>query len=415
MNAQTVIHLECVSKCYKMYSKPSDRLKELIFGRFREFHEKFWALKDVTLDINKGDSVGIIGVNGSGKSTLLQIIAGTLHPSSGKITVDGRVSALLELGSGFNPEFTGLENVYLSGRILGLSEQEISAKLEDILAFADIGNFIHQPVKTYSSGMYVRLAFSVAVSVDPDILIVDEALSVGDAIFQQKCMKRFYEIRDSGCTILFVSHDSYQVNSICNKAIYINHGKIEAFGDAKTVVDIYSQDLERKQMAVDSEASLRVLEEHPRSTSTLVDIKSVQLCNESGTEITMVSTGDTVSVNALVDSKGYKGPLSFVINLYRHDDLYICGTTTIMDGLQPTEPENNGLLEVSVKFPNLPLLSGRYKWRFAVNDSEGIGILTEAVPVCEFTVRDDFRSVGQFHLERHWSVVSQKPLALAGK
>jgi lipopolysaccharide transport system ATP-binding protein/teichoic acid transport system ATP-binding protein len=364
----------------------------------QRYHKRFSALEDVNIEIKKGDAVGVIGVNGSGKSTLLQMIAGTLHPSEGHISVHGRVSALLELGSGFNPEFTGLENVHLNARILGLSEREISDKLDDILAFADIGDFIYQPVKTYSSGMYVRLAFSVAVSVNPDILIVDEALSVGDALFQQKCMKRFYEIRNSGCTILFVSHDSYQVNTICNKAIYLRDGRVEAFGTAKTVVDIYTQDLERRQATASKEDALAL---GISQVVSLVDIKDVKLLNADDEEVSRVRTGDSVKIKALVDPKGYREPLSFVVNLYRHDGLYICGTTTVMDGVESTSLA--GLCEVTAYFPYLPLLSGRYKWRFAVNDHEGLGILREAVPVCEFQVIDSFESVGLVHIGRRWS------------
>jgi len=402
MNKANVIEVRNVSKSYKLYRKPSDRLKELLFRR--RYHERFLALEDVNFEISKGDAVGIIGVNGSGKSTLLQMIAGTLHPSEGHISVDGRVSALLELGSGFNPEFTGLENVYLNARILGLSEKEISEKLDDILAFADIGDFIHQPVKTYSSGMYVRLAFSVAVSVDPDILIVDEALSVGDAIFQQKCMKRFYEIRNSGCTILFVSHDSYQVNTICDKAIYLRDGRVEALGAAKTVVDIYAQDLERRQAKANGKDGF---EPNSSQVDSLVEIRDVKLLNAYDEEVSRVKTGDTIKIKALVDPKDYRQPLSFVVNLYRHDGLYICGTTTVMDNVEPKELA--GLSEVIACFPNIPLLSGRYKWRFAINDQEGLGILREAVPVCEFQVTDSFESVGLVHIERRWSTSGIAP------
>ena len=225
MNDDTAISLVNVSKVFKRYHRPVDRLKEILLpGRSQA--EEFWALQDISLTIPKGETVGIVGRNGSGKSTLLQIIARTLQPTSGMVGVEGRVSALLELGSGFNPEFTGRQNVFFNGRILGLSQTEIESKFDKIAAFADIDEFIDQPVKTYSSGMFVRLAFAVAVHVDPDILIVDEALSVGDGVFVHKCINKIKTFQSSGGTILFVSHDTGSINRLCSKCFWINDGRI---------------------------------------------------------------------------------------------------------------------------------------------------------------------------------------------
>lgn len=219
------ISLNQVSKCFKRYARPVDRLKELLLpGKPRA--EAFWALRDISLEIPKGETFGLVGQNGSGKSTLLQIIAGTLQPSSGEVTTHGRISALLELGSGFNPEFTGRQNVFFNGRILGLSQAEIEARFDDIAAFADIGDFLDQPVKTYSSGMFVRLAFAVAINVSPDILIVDEALAVGDIFFQAKCFRRIEALQAQGVTILFVSHDLGSVQNLCKEGILLHHGQI---------------------------------------------------------------------------------------------------------------------------------------------------------------------------------------------
>jgi len=226
------------SKNYRIYAKPADRLKELIF-RGRKFHEDFWALRDVSFRVPGGSTFGVVGENGSGKSTLLQMIAGTLQPSEGKVTINGRVAALLELGAGFNPEFTGKENVILNAAIMGLTEEETVARLPEIERFAEIGSFIDQPVKTYSSGMYVRLAFAVAIHVDPGILLVDEALSVGDVYFQQRCMRRIRQMKQDGKTILFVSHDVTAVKNLCDSAIWLEHGKLKAIGEPDAVVGKY--------------------------------------------------------------------------------------------------------------------------------------------------------------------------------
>lgn len=238
MGEEIAISLKNVSKCYKLYARPVDRLKEILLpGKSRA--DIFWALHDINLEIPVGKTVGILGQNGSGKSTLLQTIAGTLTPTSGEVKVNGRLSALLELGSGFNPEFSGRQNVFFNGRLLGLSQEELEEKFDDIAAFADIGNFLDQPVKTYSSGMYVRLAFSVAINVSPKILIVDEALAVGDARFQQRCMTRINSLRDNGVTVLFVSHDAEAVKRLCDSALVMEKGKIINSGLTSDMVSWY--------------------------------------------------------------------------------------------------------------------------------------------------------------------------------
>ena len=238
MTEETSISLRNISKVYKQYSQPVDRLKEILLPR-KPRVEEFWALRDINLEIPRGQTVGIIGRNGSGKSTLLQIIAGTLTPTTGQLQVNGRVSALLELGSGFNPEFTGRQNVFFNGRILGLSQEEIESRFDEIAAFADIGDFIDQPVKTYSSGMFVRLAFAVAVNVDPTILIVDEALAVGDIYFQQKCFEKIRELKELGNTLLFVSHDASAIYKLCSRAILLEHGQLTLDSRPRQVLDLY--------------------------------------------------------------------------------------------------------------------------------------------------------------------------------
>lgn len=250
----TVIAVESVSKCFNIYHKPSDRLKQLIF-RSKQFYTEHWALRDVSLHVKKGETVGIIGRNGSGKSTLLQLITGIMPPSGGYITTSGRISALLELGSGFNPEFTGKENIILNATILGLSREEIDARFDEIVAFADIGEYLEHPVKTYSSGMVVRLAFSVAINVEPDVLIVDEALSVGDELFQRKCFGRIQQIKESGTTILFVSHSANTIVELCDRAILLDNGEHIQTGEPKKVVAEYQKQLLSKAKSNAGKAS----------------------------------------------------------------------------------------------------------------------------------------------------------------
>jgi lipopolysaccharide transport system ATP-binding protein len=248
------IQVSGLSKCYHLYENPQDRLKESILPRIQRFFRtapkhyarEFWALRDVSFELRKGETLGIIGRNGSGKSTLLQIICRTLFPTHGTLRTDGRIAALLELGSGFNPEFTGRENVFLNAAVLGLSQQEIEERFDDIVAFADIGQFIEQPLKTYSSGMYVRLAFAVAAHVNAEILVIDEALSVGDAFFVQKCMRFLRKFMEQG-TVLFVSHDTGAILNFCQRTILLNKGRIEAIGPSKEVTAKYLENLYESQ------------------------------------------------------------------------------------------------------------------------------------------------------------------------
>jgi lipopolysaccharide transport system ATP-binding protein len=240
IDTDVVISVRNAGKMYRLYDRPQDRLKEQLFWRFgKHYGREFWALQNVSFEVRRGETVGIIGRNGSGKSTLLQIIAGTLAPTTGEVRVAGRVAALLELGSGFNPEFTGRENVFLNGTMLGISHEEMESRYDDIATFADIGEFINQPVKLYSSGMVVRLAFAVASSIEPDLLIVDEALSVGDIYFQAKCMARIDHLKRAGVTILFVSHALQTVRALCDSAILLDKGHMLGYGSVERVSDIY--------------------------------------------------------------------------------------------------------------------------------------------------------------------------------
>ncbi len=237
---ELAIRVQDVLKIYKLYDKPSDRLKEAL-GLGKKKHKLHYALNGVSLGIRKGETVGIIGTNGSGKSTILKIITGVLNPTGGSVEVNGRISALLELGAGFNMEYNGIENVYLNGTMMGFSEKEIDAKLPAILEFADIGDYVYQPVKTYSSGMFVRLAFAVAINIEPEILIVDEALSVGDVFFQAKCYHKFEEFKEMGKTIVFVSHDLSSISKYCDRVFLLNKGNLLGEGSAREMIDAYKR------------------------------------------------------------------------------------------------------------------------------------------------------------------------------
>jgi lipopolysaccharide transport system ATP-binding protein len=293
-------------------------LKQMLMPGRRQYYREFWALNDVSFEIKKGETVGIIGRNGSGKSTLLQMICGTLNPSSGSVKTNGRIAALLELGSGFNPEFTGCENIYMNAAVLGLSKEETDARFDQIVAFADIGNFIGQPVKTYSSGMMVRLAFSVAIHVEPDILIVDEALSVGDAYFQAKCAKMIQSIISGGSTVLFVSHDTASVKSLCSRALLLESGRSLFFGEVNTAVEKYysalvaSQRIERVSEARSDTRQLVSMEyiagvenfqamaNFQRIQNGVADFLNVMLLDEHGQAIDSVSFGQKITLRQLV-------------------------------------------------------------------------------------------------------------------
>lgn len=311
----TALRVENVSKQYRIYDHPGDRLKEsLTRGRWKR-HREFWALRDVSFELDAGTTTGIIGPNGSGKSTLLQIITGTLEPTHGAVHHEGLIAALLELGAGFNPEFTGLENIYLNAALMGFSRAETEERLPEIKRFAEIGDFVEQPVKTYSSGMYVRLAFAIAVSADPQILIVDEALAVGDAVFQQRCLRRIKEMQEGGATILFVSHDPHTIRALCTRAILFNAGRVEADGKPSDVLNRYQKIIMSRQAAYESdrltasaaegeqeepgvieEASVRPLSYTFRHGDGSAEVLSVELLDSAQRPTEMVETGESVVV-----------------------------------------------------------------------------------------------------------------------
>ncbi|MGD0364385.1 MAG: ABC transporter ATP-binding protein [Bryobacteraceae bacterium] len=289
-----MVLVQNVSKLYKLYRRPADRLREALPFNKRQFHSDFWALRDIGFQVEKGETLALVGPNGSGKSTLLQIVAGILQPTQGRVLTRGRIAALLELGAGFNPEFTGRENVFLNGEIMGLSRAEIERAMPSIEAFAEIGEFIARPVKEYSSGMYVRLAFATAIHVDPEILIVDEALAVGDAVFANRCVRKFEELRERKITVLFVSHDLGLVKQLSNRAILLLNGRIEAQGSPSDVINRYIGLVLEKQQA--RQEKQQRFEASYRHGDGVGEILGVDLLNAAGQPVTAVEGGEAVTV-----------------------------------------------------------------------------------------------------------------------
>lgn len=394
--------LEQVSKCYRLYPRPVDRLLEALpFARPRG--REHVALKEISLTIGKGEVVGIVGRNGAGKSTLLQIICGTLAPSSGSVTTHGRIAALLELGSGFNPEFTGRENVYMNGAILGLSRAEIDDRFESILSFSEIGEAINQPVKTYSSGMFVRLAFAVAVSVDPDILVIDEALSVGDGAFARKSFDRIMQMKEQGKTIIFCTHNLYQVEAICNRAIWIHEGSIAAIGDPAGVVHRYEAFLHA--LEVNRHASP---DQQQPSTLLLPKLTQTRVWLD-GTEasLTQIPTGIT-DMSVLEVEVHWKcseelPPPVVAVTIHASDGRIAGSAGSHIDKVTlQCDSELGGYARVL--FDNIPLLKGDYWVEIYLLCEKGVMFYDQRVPAARFTMSSPQTPLekGVVHLKRRW-------------
>jgi lipopolysaccharide transport system ATP-binding protein len=343
------ISVNNLTKTYRIFGHPGDRIKQaLTFGRMR-FHNEFTALQDISFEIKKGEAVGIIGCNGSGKSTLLQLICGILKPTSGEVQVNGRISALLELGSGFNPEFTGRENVYFQGAIMGIPKENMNARFEDIATFADIGEFIDQPVRTYSSGMYVRLAFSVAIHVQPDILVVDEALSVGDMVFQHKSRKRVQELIDTGTSLLLVSHDKSMITSTCSRCILMDNGRMIMNGLPADVFDYYYALIAKgnesiQQNRLDSGRSQVV------SGTGEARVESIRLLDKDTQELSTLEVGMPVILEFLVRVHQPIPRLALAFALRDRFGQAIFSTNTNNFGKSPTEVPTGTVLKFSFQF-----------------------------------------------------------------
>ena len=369
------IHTRGVSKCYPIYQRPSDRLKELLTLNHRSYHRNFWALRDVTLEIEKGTTFGVVGENGSGKSTLLQLIAGILQPTEGQMEVSGRVSALLELGSGFNPEFSGRENVFLSGAILGFSRQQIERLYPEIESFAEIGEFINQPVKTYSSGMMVRLAFAVAISVDPDILLVDEALAVGDIYFRQRCMRKIHELQRRGVTIVLVSHSAVDIKSLAQQVAWLDHGKLVECGEPDRVVSRYlaamtERDSEYRRHSAPGSQSEQTREKAPVSAPQVVttiphsdgrhgnraaEILGIAILSEDGEDLALLPQKAPIVVRISVRARDEVAMPIVGFLIRNHLGVELAGTNTALEDLElpPFAPGDIYTFDFRIELPEL--------------------------------------------------------------
>lgn len=433
---QPIININHLHKVYQLYDKPSDRMKEALSITRKNYHRDHFALRDVSFQVQRGESIGIIGTNGSGKSTLLKIITGVLNPTSGEVQVQGKIAALLELGAGFNPEYTGIENIYLNGTMMGYTEQQMKEKVQPIIDFADIGEFINQPVKTYSSGMFARLAFAVSINVEPEILIVDEALSVGDTRFQVKCIDKMKELKDRGTTILFVSHATEQVKRFCTKALWLKNGEVVTMGEASKIVDVYENYMRFGDFSNIEELTQAALEEEKESSKDEEDLKAASLDTEEQPEDTASSEEfDENSAFILPKDKGVMAAIRRVRlnkNIFSTFDAleveviyeiyeetidgfllgaaiysadrkdYIFGPNTYLDKAQV--PAGQGRHKVTYMIPKLPLIQGAYVIDVGIFNNEGIVNFDYKMSAAGFSVSNTYFSEGTVYMEHSWKV-----------
>lgn len=395
---ENAIELKDITKSYNMYAKPSDRFREALNPFKKKYHDVFNALKNVDIEIKKGEMIGFVGENGSGKSTMLKIITGVLTPTSGKIKIDGKISALLELGSGFNPEYSGYENIFLNGMVLGFSRNEIEEMVDDIIEFADIGEHIYQPVKTYSSGMFVRLAFAVAINVNPDILIVDEALAVGDLEFQLKCMEKFTEIKNSGKTILFVSHDISSIRRFCDRCYWLKNGEVVEHGDTMEVTTNYENFLKKKSVkTVDRNKNYVERNLSP----DIVDVLCAELLDKDKKPIDMLEQGEKLFVRVTYEVKNdlIKKPV-LGIALRTVDNFYVCGLNTLLDNV--AIPWEKGINVFYLEYKKLGLLAGEYYFDVAIFEENATVPLVYKTKYMNLFVNGSYIGEGIVVLDHNW-------------
>ncbi|NLZ81417.1 MAG: ABC transporter ATP-binding protein [Clostridiales bacterium] len=408
--SETVIKIEHLTKKYKLYNSPRDRFKETFSFSNKRYSRDFYALDDISFSISKGETVGIVGKNGSGKSTLLKILTGVLSQSSGISEVNGKVSALLELGAGFNVEFTGIDNIYLNGTIMNISKEEMDKKLDDIIAFADIGEFIYQPVKTYSSGMFVRLAFAVAINVDPQILIVDEALAVGDTRFQVKCMDKFIEFMNAGKTVIFVSHDVNMIKRFCKRAIWLNEGSLIADGETDLITDGYADFLKsglsyeeyEKLISLDDRDMERSQPSHGRGENTMAEVHSLRIFDKNGQDTSEIVHGEDVTIEIayeVIDEKIDKPVLGVAIRSIDHQ--YICGLNTLLDGKDISWKK--GMNTCRLTYEKFNLIGGNYYFEVALYDQTATVPFDYKGQFKNFFVKMNYIAEGTVVLHHKWS------------
>lgn len=397
-----------LGKVYQRYEKPIDSLKELFLRR--QYHEDFWALRDVSFRCEPGEVFGVVGDNGAGKSTLLKLLAGTMKPSEGQLLVNGRVSAILELGSGFHPDYTGLENIKLGCAVLGLNEQQTLAKIPEIIDFSELGDFVKQPVKNYSSGMFVRLAFAVVTSVDPDILVVDEALSVGDQHFQKKSMDRMMAFKEQGKSLIFCSHSLYHVKELCKRVIWLDKGIVKMQGSSSEVIDHYNDHVRLQNRVMVPVAGTTATSLAPEPPATDDGTLTAYLLEATLLDVTfdaevkpLYRTGDhfAVKVTAHVQPSLTLDDVHIGIIIKRNDGVQCFGVSTVLDGktLFHISGRQYGVV---YEIPHLTLLSGVYSLEIWLIDATSVHVYDSMQTCCEFRVSQPNTEVGVVYFEHKW-------------
>ena len=380
------IELDRATKVYRVYQGSRGILKELLLRR--RYHRPFWALKEVSLQLPAGAACGVIGNNGAGKSTLLKLIAGTTSATSGTVSVLGRTASLLELGAGFHAEFTGRENIYFTAATLGISRQEAEAQCDEIIGFAELAEFIDQPVKTYSSGMYLRLGFAVATAFDPDVLVIDEALAVGDQGFQKKCIDRIHRFKDAGKNILFCSHNMYQVQHLCDVALWLHRGEARAFGESREVVGKYSDFQRNEEEKVPVQARPSSIE-----SATLTDLE--------GREQDRFETGGSMRLSIKARFTPEIAP-NLGVGITRNDGT-VCYCTNTVNDKATLRQGGDGSFHIAIEFTDLALLSGKYHFSIATTDERSLHAYDIVESICPFEVRHTGSDYGLIRMGHRWS------------
>ncbi|MCM1551594.1 MAG: ABC transporter ATP-binding protein [Butyrivibrio sp.] len=413
---EVAISVKNVRKIYKLYERPQDRVKEALGLGQKKAHKLYFALNGVSMDIYRGETVGIIGTNGSGKSTILKIITGVLNPTEGEVTVDGRISALLELGAGFNQEYNGIENVYLNGTMMGFSEKEIDEKLPAILEFADIGDYVYQPVKTYSSGMFVRLAFAVAINIEPEILIVDEALSVGDVFFQAKCYHKFEEFKDMGKTIVFVSHDLSSISKYCDRVFLLNKGNLLGEGGPKEMIDAYKRVLVG-QYEIPEESGQEDLSEEPQPLeygTMQAEIMEYYLTDDRDVRTTAVIKGTEFTVHMRVRFHDALPAPIFAFSVKNVQGTELTGTNSMIEKAFLDSVGSGEVKDVTFT-QKMSLQGGEYLLSLGVTGYRGdtFEVYHRLYDVLNITVVSDKNTVGYYDMDSTVRVKDAEPRAAA--
>ena len=383
-----------VSKHYDMYRRPADRLFELLTRRPR--HTVFSALDGVSFEVERGETVGIIGQNGAGKSTLLKLLCGVARPSSGSLEARGTIASILELGTGFHPEFTGRDNAALNAAILGLGAGEVRERLPAILEFSELGSFVDRPVKTYSSGMYMRLAFSVAVNVDPDILVIDEALAVGDGHFQKKCIEKIREFQEQGKTILFCSHALYYISSICRRTLWLDRGRVMRYGPSLDVVHEYENFLRQRDKELPASAD-------PAIEHTPVRIRDLVVCDRAGAPRERFARGEDVHVRMKIESDSPAQPVHVIVGVHRSaDDLQCFAVGTHADGITPLSGSTE--YDLTVRLLDVPLLRGDYDILSFVGDEHAMTVFDRRDLRPGFSMSGERYEIGMLAVDHRWDL-----------